>query len=117
MPNFADDHADLWGINPQTGKPYTVADRRATLQGRGVPLSMLGGGMSLPSWDRWYDDLATANYERTGKAPNRLNVSLVGGASPEGSNQLRGQSLQTPDRLGRYERQRALAALKALTER
>lgn len=116
MRNFQDDNADLWGFDPQTGKPYTVGRRREILQGRGTPLSLLGGGMSLPSWDRWYDDMATANYQRTGKAPNQLHVSFAGGPSPEGSNQLRGQSLQTPDRLGRYERQRALQALKALTE-
>lgn len=107
-------NADLWGINPTTGKLYTVADRRAILQARGMPLSALGGGMSLPSWDRWYDDLAEANYNATGKTPRELNVSFVGGESPDDSTQLRGQSLQTPDRLGRYERQRALNALKAL---
>lgn len=88
-----EDNSDLWGFNPETGNLYTVAERRQQLSNRGLPMQALGG---LPdqSWDRWFDSVAQSNYQMTGKTPAELRTGFAGGASPKGSTQLRGQSVQ-----------------------
>lgn len=91
-----DDNSDLWGINPDTGRLYTTSERRWQMAQRGTPTSMLGGSL-VPgdSWDNWFDKVAESNYAMTGKTPAELKTNFAGGASPAGSNQLRGQSLQS----------------------
>ena len=86
------EHADLWGVNPQTGRLYTVEERRNMLHTRGVPMSMLGGGQATGQWDRWFDSVADANYDMTGQTPAELDTNFAGGAPAQGSNQIRGVS-------------------------
>lgn len=83
-------HADLWDINPQTGRLYTVRERRNELANRGFDNRSLGGGQSTMAWDDWFDRVADANFEATGKTPAELRTGFAAGPSPEGSNQLRG---------------------------
>lgn len=94
MPNPTSmlDQSDLWGLNPSTGRLYSVEERRNSLKDRGVT----GITTMLPdkSWDRWFDSVNESNYAMTGKTPAELKTGFAGGESAPGSNQLRGQSVQ-----------------------
>ena len=83
-------HADLWDVNPQTGRLYTVRERREMLRQRGFDNQALGGGQSTDAWDNWFDQVAESNLEATGKTPAELNTRFAGGPAPQDSNQLRG---------------------------
>lgn len=91
------DNSDLWGINPQTGKPYTVRDRRDSLRTRDGGMGMIQNVLPDPQWDDWFDRVAQASYAMTGKTQNQLKTSFEGGPSPDGSNQLRGETFQPPE--------------------
>ena len=53
-------HADLWGINPQTGQLYTGEERGQAMRSRTTDPNMrftLGRSQatSSPTWNRWFD--------------------------------------------------------------
>ena len=52
---------DLWGLNPQTGNLYTVAERRQMMDSRGGPSRFIGGPAPSMMWDEWFDRVNTAS--------------------------------------------------------
>jgi hypothetical protein len=113
------DNSDLWGFNPSNGRLFTQNERRTQLAHRGQG----GFQNTLPQseWDNWFDrqhenrvgqtlgiDPTMQGFDQelmaAGQAPglNEHLLSQLGkqkmrtsvGASPEGSDQLTGYSMQ-----------------------
>lgn len=58
--NVMQPNADLWGLNPQTGRPYSTQDRRFALSLRGIR-NNIGGPAPSMMWDDFNDRVQGAS--------------------------------------------------------
>ena len=69
------EYADLWGLNPQTGRVYSVEERRQAMRAMGRPARSSFGPLPSAGWDEWFDKV---NQAQSG-LPEGFNASQYGG--------------------------------------
>ena len=72
-------YADLWGLNPQTGRMYTVPERRQAMDAMGMPARPnIAGPAPSMMWDDWFTKANNAGQ------PEDFNGYNHGGPGSEG---------------------------------
>ena len=81
MPNYQ----DLWGLDPRTGRPYTVAERGAQMDSMGMrSRPNIAGPLPSKMWDDYFDK---TNYALTG-LPDDFNAFNYGAPGSKGWNAI-----------------------------
>ena len=75
----AQTYQDLWGIDPKTGRPYDVAERRAQMYDMGIR-GNVGGPLPSKQWDEYSNRV---NYRLSG-LPDDFNAYNYGAPGSKG---------------------------------